>query len=124
MRHASGSQSRSTTSLPLFLQLSLLILLAIVTIPNATLSRSPQTQDGGTISPSNSSVGWTAGPFTSVSSGPDAADCSNSECDHFTFTVSGTSPALLDVDIRLDWNTPNNDFDFKVTNVGTGEPMP
>ncbi|MCI0329715.1 MAG: PPC domain-containing protein [candidate division Zixibacteria bacterium] len=72
------------------------------------------TPPSGSVSPASPTTSWSGGPFTSATTDPTGADCSNSECDNFFLTVSGSDPSIHKVTVRMDWISPTNDFDLRV----------
>lgn len=96
------------------LAFSLLLLPILATMSQAA------TPAGGTMSTATPTLTWSGGPFTESSTNPVAADCSNSTCDSYILTVSGTNPAIHKVTVRIDWTNPLNDLDLHVFNNANG----
>jgi hypothetical protein len=72
------------------------------------------------MSPGTPTATWGGGPFTASTTNPVAADCSNSTCDNFLLTVTGTDPSIHKVTVRIDWTNPLNDLDLHAFNDATG----
>ncbi len=77
------------------------------------------TPSSGTMSTGTPTLTWGGGPFTESSTDPVAADCSNSTCDNYVLTLSGTDPSIHKVTVRIDWTNPLNDLDLHVFNNTT-----
>src|SRR3989454_4448625 len=78
------------------------------------------TPPSGPMSPASPTATWGGGPFTGSTSDPVAADCTNSTCDNFLLTVSGTDPSIHKVTVRIDWTNPLNDLDLHAFDNATG----
>src|SRR5438477_9480025 len=85
----------------------------------ATSSRAA-TPSSGTMSPTSPTASWGGGPFTESTSDPVAADCTNSTCDNYLLTVTGTDASIHTVTVRIDWTNPLNDLDLHAFDNATG----
>jgi hypothetical protein len=101
---------------PVVLSLLLLTMIGLAA-PQAALAANPSS---GTVSPGSPTVTWSAGPFTGSTTDPLGADCTNSQCDFFTLTVSGTDPVAHAVTVRIEWGLPTNDLDLQVLDAQGG----
>src|SRR6266850_3344690 len=81
-----------------------------------TPSSRAATPSSGTMSPGTPTATWGGGPFTESTSDPVGADCTNSHCDDFMLTVTGTDPTIHTVTVRIDWTNPLNDLDLHAFN--------
>jgi hypothetical protein len=92
--------------------LGALILFGPTSIPAATPA-------GGTVSPTNTTVAWTGGPYAGSSGVPDtcppSTDPLNLRCDHFYLTVdvpkSYWQTHTGGADIQVTWASSDDDFD-------------
>ena len=98
---------------PVFVLLPLLVLLVLAPMSQAA------TPSSGTMSTGTPTLTWSGGPFTGSSTNPVAADCSNSTCDLYMLTLSGTNPSIHKVTVRIDWTNPLSDLDLHVFNNAT-----
>ncbi len=85
-----------------------------------TASSRAATPSSGTMSPTSPSATWGGGPFTESTSDPVAADCTNSTCDNYILTVTGTDASIHTVTVRIDWTNPLNDLDLHAFDNATG----
>src|SRR6266478_290148 len=88
-----------------------------------TASSRAATPSSGTMSPTSPSATWGGGPFTESTSDPVAADCTNSTCDNYILTVTGTDASIHTVTVRIDWTNPLNDLDLHAFDNATGTEM-
>ncbi len=104
--------------------ISTLLLAAAVTIATAGIPSS------GTLSPSNLTLTYHAGPFTSVNPSPQLGDpdCSlfPNSCDDYALTVTVDAAYLAAnpdhvVTIKVEWPTAQNDFDVYLQNPGNNQ---
>ena len=96
------------------------ILLALIAPLWGTTAAQAATPSSGSISPTDTTVSWSGGPVTGSAGDPLAADCSNSPCDLFGLTITGSDPGLHAVTVRIDWTSPTNDLDLHVVDAVTG----
>ena len=101
---------------PLAVALSVLLALAIIAVATSHAA----TPSSGSMSPATPTASWSGGPFTGSASDPVAADCTNSTCDNFLLTVTGTDASIHKVTVRIDWTNPLNDLDLHAFNNATG----
>jgi len=93
---------------------SLVTFIALPPILNAA------TPSSGPMDPTHTSLTWGGGPFTASTSDPVSADCTNSTCDNFLITVTGTDPSIHKITVTATWTNPLNDFDLHAFNDATG----
>jgi len=74
----------------------------------------------GTMSPTTPSATWGGGPFTASTTNPVAADCTNSTCDDYLLTITGTDATIHTVTVRIDWTNPANDLDLHAFDHASG----
>lgn len=98
------------------LALTLLLPLSIIRTPASHAA----TPSSGTMSPAAATATWGGGPFTESTSDPVGADCTNSTCDNFLLTVTGTDASIHTVTARIEWTNPLNDLDLHVFDDATG----
>jgi hypothetical protein len=96
--------------------LSLALLLLLAFTPTARAA----TPSSGTMSPTAPTATWGGGPFTETTSDPVAADCTNSTCDSYLLTVTGTDASIHSVSVTINWTNPANDLDLHAFDNATG----
>src|SRR6266850_6397593 len=108
---------RTSLRVPPVPVLALALVFSIILFAPASQAATPSS---GTISPGSPTAAWGGGPFTTSTTNPVAADCSNSTCDNYVLTLSGTNPAIHKVTVKIDWTNPANDLDLHVFDNTTG----
>jgi FlgD Ig-like domain len=96
------------------------MLLALITSLWGFAAAQAATPSSGSISPTDTTVSWSGGPVTGFAGDPIAADCTNSPCDLFSLTITGSDAGLHSVTVRIDWTSPTNDLDLHVVDAVTG----
>ena len=104
---------RTSLRVPPVPVLVLALVFSILLLAPASRAATPSS---GTMSPGSAPLTWGGGPFTESTSDPIGADCTNSTCDDFTLTVTGTDPTIHTVTVRIDWTNPLNDLDLHAYN--------
>lgn len=99
---------------------SLVMLVLSLSLPSTLHAATPSS---GAMSPTSQSLTWSGGPFTDSTLDPTAADCSNSTCDDFIITVTGTDPGTHSIRANVTWTNPTNDLDVHVYNNLTGSEL-
>lgn len=80
----------------------------------------------GTISPGGASATWGGGPFTGTTTDPgvplvtEGPNCTNSTCDDFLLTVTGSDAVLHNVVVTINWTNPGNDLDLYAFDPASG----
>ena len=95
-------------------------LVAFIALPPILNAATPSS---GTITPTSTTLTWGGGPFTESTSDPVSADCTNSTCDNFIITVTGTDPAVHKITVTANWSNPLNDFDLHAFNNTTNQEL-
>src|SRR5258705_8115201 len=104
---------RTSLRVPPVPVLALALVFSILLFAPASRAATPAS---GTMSPGSPTATWGGGPFTESTSDPVGADCTNSHCDDFMLTVTGTDPTIHTVTVRIDWTNPLNDLDLHAFN--------
>jgi len=86
-------------------------------IPPTSQAASPSS---GSMSPTSPTAAWGGGPFTESTRDPIAADCTNSTCDNYLLTVTGTDASTNSVSVTINWTNPLNDLDLHAFDNATG----
>jgi len=102
-----------------FLRTPPLLLLTTLAL-SASPARAANPASGSMSPPADTTETWAGGPFTGSSSDPVAADCTNSTCDDFLLTVTGTDASTYKVTVQIDWTNPLNDLDLHAYDNATG----
>lgn len=100
---------------PRLLTIMVLVFVFVVLVPHPSVAAAPSS---GAITSSSPVTSWCGGSgcldrFTSVTTNPLAANCSNSTCETFTLTVGPAQVGDV-VTIAIHWNNSANDFDLRV----------
>src|SRR5690349_860541 len=104
---------------PRFLATLYTLILALFFLFLASMAHAA-TPASGSMSPTAASATWGGGPFTGSTTNPVAADCTNSTCDDFLLTVTGTDATIHTVTVRIDWANPANDLDLHAFDNASG----
>lgn len=105
---------RTSLCVPPVPVLALALAFSILLLAPASQAATPSS---GAMSPGGSTTAtWHGGPFTESTSDPIGADCTNSTCDNFMLTLTGTDVSIHKVTVRIDWTNPLNDLDLHAFN--------